>query len=131
MAGTKSVTIITTMQPTAFSGRGPKTVKILFRLLSPFFYLSKYPSSCNNPSPSVDVRTLLPPTLFRVAFFSAPGPQSQARPYPRCPRCEFYGRLRMRPTRFPWGSRPGTSSGNPGAPGRGSAVPANLSWRLF
>lgn len=69
MAGAKSVTIITAMQPTAFSGRGPKTVKILFRLLSSFFYLSKYPSSCNNPSLSVDVRTLLPPDTFQSDVF--------------------------------------------------------------
>lgn len=95
-----------------------------------FFYLSKYPSSRNNPSLSVDACTLLPLTLFRVAFSAAPGPQSQASPYPRCPRCEFYGRLRMRPTRSPWGSRPGTSIGNPGARGRGSAIPANPSWQL-
>lgn len=57
------------------------------------------------------------------------GSRSEARPDLLCPRCGLYGRHRTRPAGFPRGSRPGTSSESPGAPGHGPAAPASPSWR--
>lgn len=58
----------------------------------------------------------------------AAGARAEARPYPPCPRCGLCGLPRKRPAGFRRGSRPGTSSASPGAPGHGPAAPASLSW---